>query len=155
VVPQRSKKPLHRNGHDRIEHVLRNLLVLDKIDYHAEEVLLGLGQRHPERVIRFLIERIVIEAQTRSNNGARDFEAIPFEFHKLQELLSQIPKTAVRSVLEQYRTDATLFAYRGAVLLKNIFPRFSEEFESELLQLVRKGPMAIWNSCLGAQQLSR
>jgi len=77
---------------DRIEHVLRNLLVLDKIDYHAEEVLLGLGQRHPERVIRFLIERIVIEAQTRSNNGARDFEAIPFEFHKLQELCRRFRK---------------------------------------------------------------
>jgi len=45
----------------------------------------------------------------------------------------------VRSVLEQYRTDATLFAYRGATLLKNIFPEFSEEFEAEMLQLVREG----------------
>lgn len=124
---------------DGMEHVLRNLLVLDKIEYHAEEVLYGFGQRNPERVMRFLIERIVIEAQTRSNNGARDFDAIPFEFYKLQELLSKIPGTAVRTVLEQYRTDATLFTYRGAVLLKNIFPRFSEEFEAELLQLVRDG----------------
>lgn len=124
---------------DGIEHVLRNLLALDKIDYHAEEVLYGLGQRNPERVMRFLIERIVIEAKTRSNNEARDFDAIPFEFHKLQELLSKIPGTAVRGVLEQYRTDATLFTYQCAKLLKNIFPKFPEEFEAELLQLVRGG----------------
>ena len=72
--------------------------------------------------MRILIERIASEAQTRANKGAREFEAIPFEFHKLQELLSKIPGTAVRSVLEQYHADATLFAYRGARLLKNIFP---------------------------------
>lgn len=124
---------------DGIEHVLRNLLVLDKIDYHAEEVLCSLAQRNPERVMGFLIERIGIEAQIRSHNGARDFDAIPFEFHKLQGHLSKIPGTAVRGVLEQYRADATLFVYRGATLLKNIFPGFSEEFEADLLQLVREG----------------
>lgn len=122
-----------------IEHLLRNLLMLNSIDYHAEEVLCSLAQRNPERVIRFLIERIAIEARPRSNNDARDFDAIPFEFHKLQELLSKIPGTAVRSVLEQYRADATLFTYRGAALLKNIFPKFPGEFEAELLQLVREG----------------
>ena len=121
-----------------LEHVLRNLLVLDSIDYHAEEVLCSFAKRNPERVMRFLIERIAIEAQPPSN-GARDFDAIPFEFHKLHELLSKIPGTAVRSVLEQYRADATLFTYRGGTLLKIIFPRFSEEFEAELLQLVREG----------------
>jgi hypothetical protein len=124
---------------DGVEHVLRNLLVLDKIDYHAEEVLYSFAQRSPERVMRFLIERIAIEAQTRSNEGSRDFDAIPFEFHKLQELLSKIPGSVVRSVLEHYRADDTLFAYRGATLLKNIFPTLSEEFEAELLQLVRDG----------------
>lgn len=124
---------------DGIEHVLRNLLALDKIDYHAEEVLYSLAQRNPERVMRFLIDRIAIEAQTSSKEGMRDFEAIPFEFHKLHELLSKIPGTAVRSVLQQFRADPTLFAYRGATLLKNIFPRFSDEFDSELLQLVREG----------------
>ena len=124
---------------DGIEHFLRNLLVLDKIDFHAEEVLYSLGQQNPERVMRFLIERIAIEANTRSNNEVRDFEAFPFELYKLKELLSKIPRTAVRSALEQYQTDATLFAYRGARLLRNIFPEFSEEFEAEILQLVREG----------------
>jgi hypothetical protein len=124
---------------DGIEHVFRNLLVLNSIDYQAEEVLYDIAQRFPERVIRFLTERIAIEAQSQSNNDASDFDAIPFEFHKLEEPLSKIPGAAVRSVLEQYRADPTLFAYRGAVLLKNIFPTFSEEFEAELLQLVREG----------------
>ena len=134
---------------DGIEHVLRNLLVLDKIDYDAEEVLYGLGQRNPERVMRFLIERIAIEAKNQSDNEARDFDAIPFEFYKLQELLSKIPGAAVRSVLEQYRTDATLFAYRGATLLRNIFPEFSESLRRKCCNWSERGAIAIWNSCLG------
>ncbi|MGE3848905.1 MAG: hypothetical protein AB7I01_18655 [Gammaproteobacteria bacterium] len=122
-----------------MECVLRNLLVLDKIDYHAEEVLHSLAQRGAGRVVQFLIERIRIEAQTRSREGSRDFDAIPFEFHKLQDVLSKNPGSVVRSVLDQYRTDNTLFAYRGATLLKNIFPTISKEFEEELLRLVREG----------------
>jgi hypothetical protein len=124
---------------DGIEHVLRNLLVLDKIDYHAEEVLFSLAQRVPERVLKLLIQRITVEVQTQSDSGTRDFQAIPFEFHKLQEPLSKIPRSVVRSVLDQCRTDDTLFAYRGGALLKNIFPGFSEELEAELLQLVLEG----------------
>lgn len=124
---------------DGIEHVLRNLLVFDKIDYHAEEVLFSLAQRVPERVLKLLIQRIAVEVQTRSDSGTRDFEAIPFEFYKLQEPLSKIPRSVVRSVLDQCRTDDTLFAYRGGTLLKNIFPAFSEELEAELLQLVLEG----------------
>ncbi len=124
---------------DAIEHVLRNLIVLDNIDYHAEELLCSLAQRNPERIIRFLIERLAIEARFQADEGGRDFDAIPFKFHKLQEPLSKIPVSAVRAVREQYRVDPTLFAYRGARLLKNIFPTFSEGFEAQLLQLVRDG----------------
>lgn len=124
---------------DGMEHVLRNLQVLNKIDYHAEEVLYVLAQRNPERVMGFLIGRMAVDAQTPPDNGEQDFEAVPFEFHKLQELLSKIPRAAVRGVLEQFRSDTNLFVYRGARLLKDIFPRFSEEFEAELLQLVREG----------------
>ena len=122
-----------------VEHVLRNLLVIDEIDYHVEEVIYTFAQQNPERIMRFLIERIAIEAQTRSAEGSRNFKAIPFELHKLHEVLSKIPGTVVRSVLEQYHADDTLFAYRGATLLKNIFPKLSETFEAELLQLVREG----------------
>ncbi|MET0118105.1 MAG: hypothetical protein ABW090_11835 [Sedimenticola sp.] len=122
-----------------VEHILQNLLVLNKIDYHAEEVLSSLAQQTPERVIQFFVRRIEKEEENRINEGTRDFDSIPFEFYKLQEPLSKIPGAAVSLVLEHYRKDATLFEFRGARLLKNIFPKFSEEFEAELLRLIREG----------------
>lgn len=122
-----------------IEHVLRNLLVLDSINYYAEEVLDSLAQQSPEQVMRFLIARIALEARMRPDDVHRDFEAVPHGFHRLDKVLAKIPGPAVGLVLEQYRDDATLFTYRGAKLLKDIFPTMSEEFEAELLQLVREG----------------
>jgi len=124
---------------DGLERVLRNLRVLNKIDFHAEEVLYGLAQRAPDRVMRFLVERITAEQQSRSKISDRSFEAIPFGFNKLQEPLSRIPGTVVRTMLEHYDADPSLFTYRGGRLLKNIFPKFPKEFEAELLQLVRGG----------------
>lgn len=124
---------------DEIEHVLRNLILLPEIDYHAEEVLFSFAQRNPERVVRFLIERIAIELGQRSDDGQRSYSAIPFELYKLQEPLSKIPDVAVRNVLEQFRADSTLFIFFGARLLKNIFPTFSGGLEAALLQLVRGG----------------
>jgi len=122
-----------------VEHVFRNLMMLTKIDYHAEEVLSLIAQREPERVMDFLCQRLALESKERSDDGTREFQAIPFEFHKLQESLSKIARVAVHAVLKQFRLDASLFTYRGATLLKNIFPNFSEEFEAELLRLVREG----------------
>jgi hypothetical protein len=127
---------LDREESDR---VLRNLLVLPEIDYHAEELLFGLSLKNPEHVCQFFVERIGKEQEQPSDMSSRPFHAIPFEFSKLQQSLSQTPEFAVRSVLEQFRRDATLFAFRGARLLKNIFPSFSESFEAVLLQLVRQG----------------
>jgi hypothetical protein len=124
---------------DEVDHVLGNLILLPEIDYHAEEVLFSFAQRNPEQVVRFLMDRVAIELEQRSDDDRRSYSAIPFELYKLQEPLSKIPEAAVRNVLEQFRVDSTLFTYFGARLLKNIFPTFSGGFEAALLQLVRAG----------------
>jgi hypothetical protein len=124
---------------EETDHVLQNLRVLSKIEYHAEEVLALIAERAPERIVEFFCERINREPEEEGSRRAIEFEAVPFEFHKLQEPLSKIPKAAVRIVLAQFRGDASLFAFRGARLLHNIFPKFSDEFEAELLQLIKQG----------------
>lgn len=117
--------------------VLRNLIVLPKIDFQAEEILFRIARRAPERVVEFFCERIATDSQEREYSGADEFEAIPFEFDKLREPLAQIPGYAVRRVYELYKADSYLFEFRGARLLKNIFPSFSDAFEAELLQLLK------------------
>jgi hypothetical protein len=43
---------------EELDLVLRNLRVLRKIEYHAEEVLFFIAQRAPEKVIKFFCQRI-------------------------------------------------------------------------------------------------
>ena len=68
-----------------------------------------------------------------------EYEELPFQFHKLQDPLSNDPKMVVQMVLDCYRKDSSLFEFRGAKLLQVIFPQFSEAFQSALVQLIREG----------------
>jgi hypothetical protein len=132
-----------------LDNVLRNLKVLPKIDYHADELLARIAERAPERVIQFFCERLSVETKRDQDSGSAVFEAVPYEFHKLHEPLSKAPNAAVRAVLARYRADSSLFAFRGARLLHNIFPKFSEKLEAELLQLVWEGGEANYGFVLG------
>jgi hypothetical protein len=117
--------------------LLENLLMLHKIDYHAEELLSVIAGRWPSEVLALFIDRL--NHEVRANDPDREFEAIPFEFHKLHEPLSAIAAEAVDKVRSQFDLDRELFEFRGARLLRNIFPQSSPEFESALLKHIRNG----------------
>jgi hypothetical protein len=121
-----------------IDLVLRNLLALKTIEYQAEEVLYLIAQRFPRKVLSFLCQRLVAHSQD-GEQLTSTYDAIPFRLHKLNEPLSKIPDEAVRVVRGQYDGDYSMFIFRGARLLKAIFPNFPAEFEAELLKLVRVG----------------
>jgi hypothetical protein len=121
-----------------IDVLLRNLKCLRKIDYHAEELLYIIAQRAPDKVLEYLCERLDRDARD-STEPSGAFEAIPYEFHKLNEPLARIPGLAVRSLRDSYVGDYSHFIYGGARLLSNIFPKFSDEFEAELLKQVQEG----------------
>lgn len=117
--------------------VLSSMMPLEKIDHHAEELLYLIAQRMPQKVMRFLCQRL--SSETSEGNRRKTYDAIPYRLHKLDKPLAAIPKEAVRIVREQYDGDFGMFIFRGAHLLKTIFPQFSAEFESELLRLVHDG----------------
>jgi hypothetical protein len=117
--------------------ILQNLLVLPKIDYHAEELLSVMAARWPSEVLDLLIGRL--NREVRANDWDREFEAVPFEFHKLHEPLSAIAAEAVDKIRTRFESDPDLFEFRGARLLRNIFPQSTAEFEAALLRLIRNG----------------
>jgi hypothetical protein len=120
-----------------IDLVLRNLMALKTIEYQAEEVLYLIALSSPRKVLEFLCKRLAFRAE--DGELSSPYDAIPFRLHKLNEPLSKIPRDAVRMVREQYNGDYSMFIFRGARLLKLIFPSFPEEFESELLKVLRTG----------------
>ena len=117
---------------DGITVLLDNLFLLPRIDHEAEEVLCQLADNSPEAVLQFFLKRIAKEKTDGLNN---DFEAVPFSFYKLAEPLSKIPETAANVLREQYDSDYGMFIYRGAKLLKNIFPQFHADLEKALVRI--------------------
>ena len=121
-----------------VDVILRNLTHLQRLDYHAEELLYIIAQRAPGKVLEYLCRRLDREFLT-NDQASSAFDAIPYELHKLNEPLSKVPELAVRMLRERYTGDFAHFMYGGARLLSSIFPEFSDKFEAELLKLVRQG----------------
>lgn len=114
--------------------VLHNLLWARSIDYHAEEILSKIAEKSPGLVVKFFCDRIAMEEEAGINNR---YDAIPFDFHELSKPLSRAPELAVELVRGTYDGNYGMFIYRGARLLKNIFPDFPQSFARQLTSLVR------------------
>lgn len=114
--------------------ILDNLFWLQDVDYHAEEILCVIAKKSPELVIQYFYKRFSREED--EDYKAR-YYAMPYNFYKLSEPLSQNPEQAVDAVLDIYDGDYGLFAYRGARLLKNIFPNFPVEFQKKLIEVIQ------------------
>ncbi|MBN1974873.1 MAG: hypothetical protein JW787_14630 [Sedimentisphaerales bacterium] len=114
--------------------ILDNLFWLEEVDYHAEEILYEIAKKSPELVIQFFCNRL---SREKDEEDKGRYNAIPFNFYKLAEPLSQHPVQAIDAVLNIYDDNYGLFIYNGARLLKNIFPNFPAEFQQKLLEIVQ------------------
>lgn len=127
--------------------LLKGLRPLDAIDYRAEEILFSIAQFDPKIVLEYLLDRLQHEREGREgrSHSAVDspenrYEAIPYQLHKLHEPLSKVPDDVLRSLRKDFEAeDAAMFTYRGARLVKAIFPEFGEELETRLMRMVESG----------------
>ncbi len=127
---------------DERRDVLKNLRLLPQIDYQAEDVLAAIAEREPGLVVEYLCDRLYdhnAALAAVAEMAGYDYEELPYQFHALQDSLSKDPKAVVAEVLDRYATDDSLFEFRGAKLLQAIFPQFPEDFQAELVRLVRDG----------------
>lgn len=113
--------------------VLQNLLSLDRIDYHAEEIIYPLALESPAMVLGFFCDRL----STEKSKDHFVYEAIPFEFHKLSAPLARRPKDSIQVIARRYNDNYGRFSLEEGRLVKNIFPDFPPEFERELVELVQ------------------
>ncbi len=127
---------------DERREVLKNLRLLPQIDYQAEDVLAAIAAREPGLVVEYLCNRLYdpnAAVAAVAEKAGYGYEELPYQFHALQDSLSKDPRAVVAAVLDRYSTDDSLFEFRGAKLLQAIFPEFSEDFQAELVRLVRDG----------------
>ena len=129
-----SKAVIQSLDESGIDQILENLLHVKKIDYHADAILSLIAERYPRKIFEYFTRRLKAE---KKGEISGIFDGIPYELHKLKEPLSKNPEQAVEVIRSWYDGDYGMFIYRGARVLRIIFPDFSKPFESELLKLVR------------------
>lgn len=116
------------------EAVLENMLELQRIDFHAEEILSSLAKNNPERIVHFFGQRL---KQKHNLDSDEDYDAIPFDLHDLKDILATVPKAVVKEARSWYSQEDYLFRFRGGRLLSIIFPQFGNGIEAQLLELVQ------------------
>ncbi|MDN5942999.1 MAG: hypothetical protein L0H94_14035, partial [Nitrospira sp.] len=67
------------------------------------------------------------------------FEAVPSEFHGLEQVLSKDPQLAISKGLLWFAQDREQFRFRGGSLLSRAFPNCTPEFAAALAMLVKAG----------------
>lgn len=117
------------------ELVLDNLLSVPRLDTHTEWILAYIARGHATAVWTFLGRRILADQRDRDGR----YEAIPYQFHRLPEVLSQDAASAVRTTRGLYTPGDTLFQFRGARLVSAMFPGFPENLAHELTALATTG----------------
>lgn len=127
--------------------VLASLVSLVTIDYQAEEVLYAIGQDNSDALLDFLMTR-VREDNARDDDssnhvtaeGAR-FEAIPYQFTKLDKLLVNMPEKILFEVRRLFKAEnGSMFAYSSSArLIKAVFPSFDKGFQDELRTYLKTG----------------
>ncbi|MBT7956752.1 MAG: hypothetical protein HN731_16275 [Rhodospirillaceae bacterium] len=118
----------------QVDSLLTNLLQLNEIDYHADELLSRVATTNPGKILDFFGNRFQIVREERS--GRTSFDAVPYQLHKLMVPLQVDPVGAVQTITGWYTEDDGLFRFEGGRLLKNIFPVWSADFERALMELV-------------------
>ncbi|HBD7156537.1 TPA: RelA/SpoT domain-containing protein [Legionella pneumophila] len=144
---------------DEVETILSNLVLMEKIDFHTEEILIPIAEKYPQKILHFFKQRIDIDSTL--NKRARYYEAIPFNFHQLAHSLADHLDTVLATIGTWYNGDYHLFCFRGAKLISNIFPKYIPALNTKLLELVSSGEeknyyivMAILRNYQGAPELN-
>lgn len=126
--------------------ILATLTSLTELDYQAEDVLYEIAQHDLQGVLDFLVGRLkharVLAKQKRETDGSsRDrFEPIPYQLHKLSELLARAPGALLSALRGDFDKEVrSMFSYRGVRLVKSAFPTFGEPLEGLLLKYIGIG----------------
>jgi ppGpp synthetase/RelA/SpoT-type nucleotidyltranferase len=121
------------------ELVLDNLLVVQKIEAHAERILCCIAGVHPRAVWKFFGRRLTLDPEHDQQDHHYRYEPVPYRFFGLEKQLAKDAEAAVGAVRDWYSPDDPLFEFQGAQLLHAVFPAFPEPFGLKLKQMAADG----------------
>ena len=132
---QQTKLLVQDLNSEQADQVLSSLIVHPQIDYHIEEVLASIAASWPQKLVDFFGSRLEVDSKP-ADEELKRYEAIPFQFHRLQEELAKIQEYLVEKARSWFKKEKAFFQYRGGQVLSNTFPILPPEFECILRRLV-------------------
>lgn len=126
--------------------VLATLNLLPELNYQAEDLLYEIATHDIYAVINYFMVRLeharALEKRNRQSSGSENerFEAIPYQLSRLNEVLAQAPEALLAALRNDFDMEiSAMFSYRGARLIKSVFPEFESPLEMLLLKYVEMG----------------
>jgi hypothetical protein len=109
-----------------------------KVEYAVEQILIQIAKHHPALVWECFAARLALKKEAAFDR----YEAIPHQFHGLENELSKNPKLAIEFGRRIFEEDSRLFRFRGGRLLSAAFPSCPPNFAEELATLADEGTEA-------------
>lgn len=126
---------LHALSEQESQRILESFLDISEVEYWADRILSAIGVQHPHLVVDFFDARM---RRNRNASGER-FAPIPRRLHDLAQALSPHFNLLLSVVRQWYEIEPRLHQFRGARLLKNVFPDLSDEIKARFVDLARHG----------------
>lgn len=130
-------KSLSALSAEEADLVLESLIVSPEISHWAEEVLARIFQRYPQKFVEFIARRL----ETGGREAAREYDAIPFDFHVLPEHMAGVVDMLVSAAREWFRASDELFQFRGGAAIARLFPN-TADIEPALARYISDGNRA-------------
>ncbi len=135
-VPRPQKSPLLLGLNESEAHELLSFLVpYPRIEYRVEDLIAALARTWPGAVIEFFGHRLRHE---RTEPRSR-YDPVPYHFHSVDTVLAGHVELILEAARGWFEEDRGLFEYRGARLIKDVYPGFSDRLEALLLERVAGG----------------
>ena len=112
--------------------VLKAMVGLPRVDYQSEQILKSIAVAQHQMVLDWLGQRVGIAVQDSSSN----FDAIPFSFQSLHEVLQPHPRDVIAFVREWYDLGDGYGRWVTSRLLNRVYPIFEEPLPSSLLDTI-------------------
>ena len=114
--------------------ILDLLAASQRLDYQTESLLAVIAADWPRLVIDHLARRV----RNAIGKSPNEFEALPLGFHVLQKILPVELEYLLAAGRTIYQEDQALFTYRGAMLVSNVFPKYTPELDDALTKFLAK-----------------
>jgi ppGpp synthetase/RelA/SpoT-type nucleotidyltranferase len=128
------KKFFHELPSEYADLVLENLLALNRINHKAESILVPIAMNRLASIWTFFERRLKDK-----RDGEDRYQAIPYQFHELEQQLAKDVNLAVTTLRKWYKVGEPMFRFTGGLMLQAFFPVFTDELASNLIQVIASG----------------